>query len=576
MIGSASHEEGLAVLHGPGLADEPGLGALTLPGYLREVTQTYAAREALVFYEGGKSVRWSYAELWDRAQEVARALICLGCGKDTRVGVLMTNRPEWLASVFGAAIAGCVAVPLSTFSTEPELDYLLSASAVSILLFERRVVSKDFAGMLQSLALSLASTGAGRSARLPHLRHLAQIGDPLAGTAIEGWAAFLARASSIPAALTEATAAEVRPSDTGAILFSSGSTATPKGVVNTQRGVAIHLWRWRRMFALYGEVRCWTPNGFFWSGNFGCALGATLSAGGALVLQSVFDPEAALELMSRERVTFPYAWPHQSKQLTEAGNWDAVDLSSVHYLDPSEPLAAHPSIRLKQWRQAKQSYGSTETFTITTGYPGDAAPEVMHGAHGFALPGNTIKIVDPSDGLILRRGERGEIAVKGPTLMSGYLGQASEQAFDADGFYHTGDGGWIDALDRLHFDGRLSTVIKTGGANVSPIEVDMVLESMPGVKVARCVGVPDPALGEMVVACIVAAEGVQITAEAVRAFVRERLASYKTPRRVLFLGVEDLALTGSAKIKPTELIKFATDQLRLESQRLPMEKASGR
>jgi fatty-acyl-CoA synthase len=557
----------LAVIQGPRLEEEPGLGALTLAGYLREVTYRYARREALVFYDAGTRISWTYSQLWERAMTVARALLSLQCGKDTRVGVLMTNRPEWLAGVFGAALAGCVAVPLSTFSTEPELEYLLRASAVSVLLLERQVARKDFAAMLEALEPGILAMRGVRSSHFPHLRHLALIGAARAGSGFESWEAFCGRAGQVPAALALETAAEVRPADVGAILFSSGSTARPKGIVNSQRGIAIHLWRWRRMFALGDDVRCWTPNGFFWSGNFGCALGATLAAGGALLLQSIFDPVAALELMHRERVTFPYAWPHQWKQLVESRNWNSVDLSSVVYLDPGQPLAAHPTIRLRGWTDPRFSYGSTETFTISTGYPADAPREVAEGTNGMALPGNTIKVVDPHSGRILKRREQGEIAVKGPTLMLGYLGLPPEKTFDPEGFYRSGDAGWIDEQDRLHFEGRLSTIIKTGGANVSPIEVDQILEAMRGVRIARCVGVPDDALGERVVACIVRGEGSLVTADEVRAHARAHLASYKVPREVLFLEGGDVELTGSSKIKPAELRALAMRKLAAAGQR---------
>jgi fatty-acyl-CoA synthase len=548
----------LAIIQGPPLEEEH-QGPLTLPAYLRTVTSEHASREALVFREHGQDIRWTYAELWARALEVARALLALDCGKDSRVGILMTNRPEWLSAMFGASLAGCVAVPLSTFSTEPELDYLLKVSAVSVLLVERRVARKDFAAMLASLepAFHLGV----RSLRYPHLRHLALVGDVPDGAAFESWPEFLRRAASIPSELAIRTADTVVPTDGCAILFSSGSTATPKGIVNSQRGIAIHLWRWRRLFALGEDVRCWTPNGFFWSGNFACVLGSTLTAGGCLLLQSIFDPEEALELMTRERVTFPYAWPHQWKQIMEAANWASSDLSSVRYLDPKQPLSSHPTIRLRGWREPLFSYGSTETFTITTGYPSDAPPEVMEGAHGYALGGNTVKIVDPLTGELKQRGELGEIAVKGPTLMIGYVGVPPEVAFDANGFYRSGDAGWIDESDRLHFEGRLSTVIKTGGANVSPLEVDAVLESFHDVKVARCVGIPDDALGEKIVACIVPAENAKVSAGELRAFAAAKLASYKLPREFLFLAEDELQLTGSAKIKPAELRALALRKL---------------
>jgi fatty-acyl-CoA synthase len=549
----------LAIIRGPSLEAED-LGPLTLPAYLRRVTEVYAAREALVFREEGRVIRWTYADLWEHAVQVARALLALDCGKDSRIGILMTNRPEWLAAVFGASIAGCVAVPLSTFSTEPELDYMLKVSAVSVLLAERYVAKKDFAAILTALEPCLRSTAA-RSLRYPHLRCLALIGDVPAGSAFSSWAGFLDRAKSISPELALRTADTVKPTDSGAILFSSGSTATPKGIINSQRGIAIHLWRWRRLFALEDDVRCWTPNGSFWSGNFACALGSTLTAGGCLLLQSIFDPEEALDLMTRERVTFPYAWPHQWKQLMEASNWASSDLSSVRYLDPDQPLSSHPTICLRGWREPLFSYGSTETFTITAGYPSDAPREVMHGAHGYALAGSTIKIVDPLSGETLKRDERGEIAVKGPTLMIGYLGVPPEVALDDNGFYRSGDAGWIDPQDRLHFEGRLNSVIKTGGANVSPMEVDVVLESFAGVKVARCVGIPDEALGERIVACVVQADGANVVPEQLRAFAATRLASYKLPRQFLFLAEKELQLTGSAKIKPAELRALALRKL---------------
>ncbi len=151
----------LSIVSGPPLSDEPGLGALTLPGFLREVTQTYGEREALVWRTADGVTRWTYAQLWERAIEVARALRGCGLGKDARVGVLMTNRPEWLAAVFGTSLAGGVAVTLSTFSTPSELDYLIQASAVSVLLFERRVVSKDFAAILAELEPAIGTSQPG-------------------------------------------------------------------------------------------------------------------------------------------------------------------------------------------------------------------------------------------------------------------------------------------------------------------------------------------------------------------------------------------------------------------------------
>ena len=406
----------LSIVSGPPLSDEPGLGSLTLPGFLREVTQEYGEREALVFHNADGVTRWTYAQLWERAIEVARALRRGGLGKDARVGVLITNRPEWLAAVFGTSLAGGVAVTLSTFSTPPELDYLIRASAVSALLFERRVLSKDFAAVLAELEpeIGTARPGALESAKYPFLRRLAVLGEPVPG--IEAWDEFLASGHGEPRELIEATAAGVLPSDAAVLFFSSGSTSRPKGVLSAHRAVCIQLWRFRRMYGFSPDdhVRGWTANGFFWSGNFTMVLGSTLASGGALVLQSTFDAAEALELMQAERVSFPFAWPHQWAQLEGAPNWGRVDLSSVRFADFKTPIAHHPTVS-GEWHEPGHAYGNTETFTITTGYPANTPPEVHADSFGVALPGVTLKITDPLTGGLVPRGEAGEISVKGPT-----------------------------------------------------------------------------------------------------------------------------------------------------------------
>ncbi|RAY12858.1 long-chain fatty acid--CoA ligase [Actinomadura craniellae] len=551
-----------SVVSGPPADEEPGLGTLTLPGFLREVTALYAEREALVLHTDEGATRWTYTELWERAVEVARALRACGVGRDSRVGVLMTNRPEWVSAVFGVSLAGGVAVTLSTFSTPAELDHLLGVSGVSVLLFERRVLQKDFAAVLTELepAIGKAGPGALQSAKYPFLRHLAAVGDAAPG--IDSWDAFLARGAGEPREQVEATAATTRPSDTAVLFFSSGSTSKPKGILSGHRGVTTQLWRFRRMYGVGPEdgVRCWTANGFFWSGNFGMALGTTLASGGSLVLQCTFDAAEALELMQQERVNFPVAWPHQWAQLEGADNWADTDLSSMRFADFTTPIARHPTVSAK-WFEPGHAFGATETFTIVTCFPANTPEEVHAGSSGEPLPGVTVKIVDPLTGVVVPRGERGEICVKGPTLMLGYLGTPLDETLDAEGFFRTGDGGYLDDAGRLFWEGRLTDVIKTGGANVSPLEVDEVLAAQPGVKMTQTIGVPHETLGEVVVACIVPHEGASLTAEGIRAALKERLASYKVPRQVLFFREDEITLTGSAKIKSSDLRELAAKRL---------------
>ena len=259
----------LSIVSGPLLSDEPGLGTLTLSGFLRDVTSMYSGREALAFRSADACTRWTYADLWDRAMEVAAALRAVGVGKDTRVGVMMTNRPEWISAFFGISLAGGVAVTLSTFSTAAELEYLLKASSVSVLLFERRVLKMDFAAVLSELAPEIATCapGALQSEKLPFLRYLATVGDATPG--IDTWDAFVARGRDEPHELICATGEATRPSDVGVLFFSSGTTSKPKGILSAHRGVTIQMWRFRRVcqFEPGDDIRCWSANGFFWSGN---------------------------------------------------------------------------------------------------------------------------------------------------------------------------------------------------------------------------------------------------------------------------------------------------------------------
>lgn len=550
----------VSISRGPPLSEEPGLGELTLSGFIREVTERYGDREALVSERlDGTLERWSYRTLWERSLEVAQALTALGIGKGDRVGVLMTNRAEFITATFGTALAGGVATLLSTFSTSSELEYMLAQSACSVLLFERQVLKKDFAQMLCDIEPALAD-GSRTSTKFRFLRHLAMVEGGWPMGAIESWESFLARSASVPAELVEARAATISPADSGGLFFSSGSTGKPKGILSAHRGIAIQCWRMAPQQGLGEHVRYWTANSFTWSGNFSMALGAPLAAGGTLVLQRVFDPAAALRLMEAEKVDFLFAWPHQWAQLIDAPNWLETDLSALRYIDNDSPISGHPTVRTS-WIQPTWCYGNTETFTLSTAYPANTTRDVSQGSHGLPLPGNSIKIVDPLSGAVVPQGERGEIAVKGPTLMLGYLGVPLAETLDELGYFRTGDGGWLDGLGRLHWEGRLNDIIKTGGANVSPLEIDEVIQTMPGVKMSQTVGIPHETLGELVVTCIVAQEGSAPDEAEVRAFARAKLASYKVPRRVLFLEEEELTMTGSAKVKTADLRALAASFL---------------
>lgn len=365
MTSSVQIVDGLSIVRGIPLSDEEGIGALTLGGYLREIVERYGPREAAVMWLGDSVERWSYDDLWQRSMQVARALVAAGVGKGTRVGLLLTNRLEFLAGLFGTALAGGVATTISTFFTAAELDVVLKASGCSVLLLDRHVLKKDFAAMLAELEPQVASAAPGElaSLRFPYLRHLAMVDSDEGFGAIEGWSSFLARGEAISPELVEAAAAAVAPSDPGVLFFSSGSTGKAKGILSAHRGVSLQLWRWRKWYNIQEPPRSWSANGFFWSGNFAMALGGTLSSGGTLVLQRWFDAEEALKLMEKERVSQLIAWPHQWAQLEAAPNYLSTDLSAMHYVDADTTVAKHPTIST-DWRENKHSYGNTETFTL--------------------------------------------------------------------------------------------------------------------------------------------------------------------------------------------------------------------
>ena len=516
---------------------------------------------------GGLRTSWSYDELLARSLEVSRALIVCGMGKDARVGILMTNRPEFLAALFGISLAGGVPVALSTFSTAPELGYMLKASQISVLLFEQQVLKTDFHAMIAELEPGIASaacralwcqsdspscngwlrSAAGRRVLLTARKPRG------AGTASSRWALIFRRRQAL------ARADSVHPADTGGIFFSSGTTSQPKGIVHSQRAFAIQWWRWPWTFGMHDPVRAWTGNGFFWSGNISMVLGAALSTGGAVVLQRFFDAEEALRLIEQEKLAFINGRPHQWARLQAAANWASADLSSLKYIPRGEMIQEHPTVDT-DW-DVPMAFGTTETMTVCTGFTAGTPSEVYRGSMGAPLPGNTVKMVDQDTGEPVPIGMIGEFCVKGPTLMSGYLGKAPEDCFDDEGYYHTGDGGFIDEAGRFFWSGRLTDMIKTGGANVAPLEVDEVIVKFPGVKRTQTVGVPDKLLGEMVVSCIVPVNGVVLDEDAIKAFVKREVASFKVPRRVLFFSDADYALTGNEKIKTSDLRALAAARL---------------
>ncbi len=531
---------------------------LTFGRFLAEIGPRFGPRRAVVF-EGSAL---AYRELEREARLLARALIGSGVVKGARVAVHMGNRPEWIVAAFAVGMLGGVLVPVNTFASRTELKYVLRHSDASVLLMQPGLQKHRYLEDLlaEYPAIALGAPGRLRCLDLPQLRRVACIGIDAPRGGVETWGQLLAHEQGVSDALLDAAISEVEPADDGLLIYTSGTTAQPKGVLHTQRAAILQSWRFVDFLRFDAEDRVFTTYPFFWTAGIAMSIGPTLAVGATLLLQEVFEPGAALAMIEAERATAVHAWPHQHKALGEHPAAAQRDLRSVRKVDFSAPIAKLAGIEKDEYGTGG-AYGLTETFTLATAVPADAPLELRKQTSGRPLPGMSIRIVDPESGAPVASGAPGEIAVKGVTLMRGYYKVAPENVFDADGYFRTQDGGWLDEEGYLHWTGRLSNLIKTGGANVSPVEIEETLTKHPAIKLAAAVGVPHPTLGEIVVLCAVPVAGAKIDEPALRAWLRERLSAYKVPRRVLAFREGELSYTGNQKVQVAPLREAARKRL---------------
>jgi fatty-acyl-CoA synthase len=355
---------------------------------------------------------------------------------------------------------------------------------------------------------------------------------------------------------------EVDPEDDALVIFSSGTTDRPKAMLHCHRSPTRQFWVQAQIFGRHPGTRMFSALPLFWTAGLNTAMGSTLAAGGCWVMQETFEPGAALALMAREKVTEPYTLPHQTRALAEHPDWERTDLSSLRCVYGKSAFARHPSVTGDPGWFMPVGYGLSETCAFFSSHPSTVSREVAKQSMGRLLAGNELRVVDPGTGDALGVGEWGELAVRGPTLMRRYLGRTPEECFDADGFFPTGDVGWVDGDGNLHYEGRRTEMIRTAGANVSPAEIEVQLRACPDVKLARIVGVPDPRVDEVVVACIVRTDGSEAGEADIQAFLRERVSSYKVPRHVLFFADGEIPMTGSeAKVRDDGLLALVADRL---------------
>jgi acyl-CoA synthetase (AMP-forming)/AMP-acid ligase II len=532
---------------GPPLESVDGIGALTFGGFLDEVVERHGPNEAIVFDDplaGDATVRWTYADLGAESRRIAAALLAAGVEPGDSVAVLMGNRPEAIATIFGAAMIGAVAAPMSTFSTRPELAQLLELCSARFVLTQRELLGRRFDHDVAEVAEGLA-----------HLERVVALGT-------DSWEPFLGAGASVAPAELDRRCAQVRSEDPALVIFSSGTTATPKGILHTHRAPTLQFWLQARIFGRDASTRMFSALPVFWTAGLNTAVGSTLAVGGCWVAQETFDAGGALGLIERERVTEPYTLPHQTAALAEHPDWAGADLSSVRCAYGKGAYARHPSVRPDPGWIMPVGYGMSETCAFISGYRSASTREQMKVGNGPLLPGARLRVVDPDSGRALGVDDEGELAIAGETLMLGYLGRDPADCLDADGYFHTGDAGHVDAAGILHWSGRRTEMIKTGGANVSPAEIEVALRACPPVKLSRVLGVPDARLDQLVVAAVVCADGATATEAEVQSFLRERVAAYKVPKRVVFLAPDEVPMTaGGTKVRDDELRELVLERL---------------
>jgi acyl-CoA synthetase (AMP-forming)/AMP-acid ligase II len=517
----------------------------TLPELLERAVEAWSGRTALI----SEDERWTYAELAERVERMSRGLVGMGVGKGSHVGLLMENGMDWVPFAFAATSVGALFIPISTFSKQDDLAYQLRHADVSHLFMSARFLKNDYLEMLRKTApeFEAGTPGALLCEALPALRRVVVRGaDDALPAGCEPWSALDEAAEGVPASIVRGLRADVDREDDCYLLYTSGTTARPKGVLHVHDAVARNGW-------LIGEYQMLDENDvawfyfpmFFSAGCINVMLG-TLSHGASMVVQPSFDAGQAIALIEREKANTWHLWAHTLKSLTSHPDWQEKDHSLLHKgTAPFDAMIGpHPD-----GLGGVNMYGMTETCTAFSCTPADAPLKDRITSTGPLMPDAELKIVDPDTRAPLAVGEEGEICVKGPAVLRRYYKVDPAETFDADGFFATGDLGKIDADGNVHFNQRIKDMIKTGGINVSPADIEMKLVAMEGVDVAHAFPLPAGDRGEVVgAALVVRAENAPDDA-AIEAYFGEALPGYKRPEGVLLLRADQVPMTGSGKVQ---------------------------
>lgn len=520
----------------------------TLADLIFEQAERCGPRPAVIWHDQVIS----YAELRDRAARVAASLRAKGIVRGDRVGLLINNRPDWLEAFFGTMIAGGVVVAFSTWSTADELDWLLRDSDATVLIALDRFGDNDFAAALRRLVPEAGRGHRWRSARYPALREIVLLGD-----------GFDRLRAAAPMA-RQAPGIGPSTADDAIIIYTSGSSSRPKSVPLSHSGIIENGFNIGERQGYRPDERVLLAPPLFWSYGSANAMSAAFTHGAALVLQSRFEPGEAIDLIERHRCTALYTLPAITSAIVSHPSFRSERVRSLRTgLTIGTPQDVMTAATVLGAAEICNVYGQTESYGNCCVTPHDWPLERRAACQGPPLPGVQVRIVDAETGAELPSGEEGMIEVRG-YIMRGYLGSSATQTADTitpDGFFRTGDMGRMLPDGTISFSGRVTEMIKKGGINISPAEVEDVLMRHDTVALAGVVGVPDPTHGELLAAFVVAKPGATLRPDELAAHCRSLASRYKVPD---FIEVRDsLPVTVTGKLMRRELKQIAVSLARV-------------
>ena len=518
----------------------------------QDAARRFGDRTALLF-EGRSYSFTEYAEQVDRA---ARALLALGVRPGDHVAVWLNNSPDWLFIQYAIARVGAVLVPINTRFRTDDTAYLLRQSDSAFLICHDTAGPVDFLGMVRRIVSLPQGEEEIDDPNYPRLRRVVTLSETRAPGTLN-WADLLAAGDAIAPADLERRAASVDPDAVFVILYTSGSTGYPKGVMHAHILLrSIEQRGYKSNISPTDTILNYLP--LFHA--FGLSEGSlmSLATGARQILTVFFDPDEALDIAEREKVTILHGFDIHINMLMDAQEARPRDLSALRFgwlpAGPSNVVSvAERALRvLAPWR-CFSGFGMTETWTGACVGSIDDSDEQICAGSGRPSLGFEVRIADPETDQPLPEGQQGEIQLTGFTVMKGYYNKPDETraTFSADGWLKSGDVGYWRPDGHLRFCGRIKDMLKVGGENVDTLEIESYLLGHPDIKQAFVTGIESRRLSEVPIAFVELRPGAEATEQALIDFCRNHMASFKVPRRVTF--VTEFPMTGSGKIRKVDL-----------------------